>query len=352
MKPLHASALLGLLFSCATAVADTFVLKDGTELEGVILREEGENYVLEVQVTKSIKDERVVPKADVTKIVRVMADATAFEKIADVYPVPDLLTLGDYDRRIAAVNGFLKEHPGSSNVAKAKELLQSLTDERTAIAAGGLKLGGLVISAADFRANAVELDARVLAAKIRDHASRSEWLAALRAFSALDLEYRTTQPYQEVLPLVKQVMRTHQTEIEQNLATLDERIKKREAGLSQMSGDDRSVTEAALKEEAAAIESRYQEEKKNRLAWVTPSPYHKASLEDSRRLAESELKRVAALPAPTMDSGKAYREAWEAIAGGDKKKVETALRDAKSARLPARYLTVLEDAAKPVLGKL
>ena len=51
-----------------SAFADTFVLKDGTTIEGTVIRQDDDaNYVIEVQVTSTIKDERVIPKADVVR---------------------------------------------------------------------------------------------------------------------------------------------------------------------------------------------------------------------------------------------------------------------------------------------
>src|SRR5688572_18108226 len=80
----------------ATAAADTFEMKDGTKLEGTILREEGSNYVLRVQGSKSIKDERVGPNSDVVKPVRERKDGTQFQELSKLVPTPDLKSAGSY----------------------------------------------------------------------------------------------------------------------------------------------------------------------------------------------------------------------------------------------------------------
>ena len=62
-------ALFGMLMMVtAGAGADTIILKNGTRYQGRVLKDEGESYLLEIQVTRSIKDERRVAKADIEKI--------------------------------------------------------------------------------------------------------------------------------------------------------------------------------------------------------------------------------------------------------------------------------------------
>jgi hypothetical protein len=95
MKPYHLFRLLPLL-AFSNALADSFELKDGTKFEGTILREEGSDYIIQVQVTKSIKDERRIPKADVVSQVAEKKDETAFPEIAKLIPAPDLLDEAGY----------------------------------------------------------------------------------------------------------------------------------------------------------------------------------------------------------------------------------------------------------------
>src|SRR5690606_27091287 len=143
------------------AIADTFVLKDGTRLEGKILSETQDTYLLEIQVTKSIKDEKTVPKADVKEIVREKVDETAFEKLKGLVPTPDLLTSDDYDARILQITTFLQAHQKSAKVCDANATLAILKTEGVAVQSGGLKLGGKIIPAEEYKANAYEIDAKV-----------------------------------------------------------------------------------------------------------------------------------------------------------------------------------------------
>src|SRR6478609_9740304 len=122
--------------------ADTFTLKDGTKFDGKILSETSTSYVIEVQVSKSIKDERTVAKASVIRVEREMPDLKAFESIAKLVPTPDLLSSDEYQIKMAAVRKFLKDYPTSIRAKAAQSILDTLTKEFTPVGAGGIKLNG------------------------------------------------------------------------------------------------------------------------------------------------------------------------------------------------------------------
>lgn len=68
MKQKPAFGALCLLAVALPCAADTFLLKDGITLNGAVVSEAGDFYLVEFQVTKSIKDDRKIAKADVVKI--------------------------------------------------------------------------------------------------------------------------------------------------------------------------------------------------------------------------------------------------------------------------------------------
>lgn len=348
MKKLSALAALYSVTLALPCAADTFTLKDGTKLDAKIVKEEGDSYVLEVQVTKSIKDERTIAKADVVKIDRDQPDLLKFEEIKKLVPVPDLLTADDYSQNIAVVDKFLKDYKTSSKAKDAKAILDTLKAESVQVSGGSLKLNGAMVSPQQYEANAYELDARVLEAKINTYIRNNQVVAALRAFTDLDRDYRTTLSYGALSPVIQQLIKSYAAETDESLRTLDARTKQRAAGLSQMASEDRKITEAAIAEENQLIDARYKSEKASKVVWVTTSPFHKASLDDASKFAQAELKRLSTVKtALGVDGGKAYREAFTAVRGEAKlTEVTAALSAAKTAGVVPRYLAPLEAAAK------
>lgn len=348
MKSIPAITALCFFTVSLPGMADTFTMKDGTTLEGNIISEAGDSYLIEVQITKTIKDERKITKTDVAKIEREAPDKKAFSAVEKLLPAPDLMTVEDYEQKISIVERFIKSYEKSSNLKAAKTILAVLKLEHSQVSAGAIKLNGKMISPAEYKTNAYDFDARVKESKIRTLVYQYQFLRALREFAVFDRDFRTTLSYAAIAPLMKQVIQSHVAEAKQSLSTLDARLKERDLGLERMDTQNRKATAIAIKEETAEIEARYKAEKEAKQDWVSTSPYHKASLEDTVKFGEAELERISNVkPILGVDGGKAYREAWSVIAkGGSPAAITGALAAAKAASVPSSYLADLEAAAK------
>ncbi len=344
-NPTFSALLLASLIPLACA--DTIQLKDGTKLEGKILKEDPQSYLVEVMVTKSIKEEKTIAKADVAKIDRVKPDEIAFALLSKLTPAPDLLTAGEYQVRISKLEKFIQEFPTGTSTPKAKAMIDELANEQAAVAEGGIKLNGHIIPASERDANKVELAARTLELAIRAHVQASEWLPALRKFSDFERDYSTTLPFKESLPVVKQAIEAYRTQVNETAASLPKRLEDRKIGLERMTSDDRNGSTRAIDEQNAGVEKRYTDEKKAGVKWVTPDSFHKASLDDASRFADQELKRLQALKLDSkIDAGKAWRDAWAAVHGSDAKAVTTAMADVKAAKISPELIAELETIAK------
>lgn len=349
--PLKKYPVIMALFSLTVsmpAVADTIKLKDGTEVEGEIVSETADSYLLEIQVSKTIKDERKVLKSDVTDVILEPPDIKAYKSISGMMPTPDLLTDEEYGRRILAVQKFLKNFPTSAKSAEVKAMLVTIKDESTQVASGGIKLNGSMVSPSEYKLNAYDLDSRVEAAKIRNYVERNQYLVALRVYADFCRDFESTNANQALIPLMLDVIQTHAAEANQALLTLDERVKKRMNGLEQMASDDRKLSENAIREEDAAIEARLKAEQDGKQIWVTPHPFNKASLEETVKTGEAEIKRLSALTNTLgLDGGRAWRDALAIIRSSkNPTTVTAAITAAKAAGVSAKYMSMLENTAK------
>jgi hypothetical protein len=335
---------LALLFPAA---ADTFVLNNGSKLEGSILSEDATSYLLEVRVTKTIKDERRILKADVKKIEREYPDQIAFAAIKKLTPTPDLLTPEEYAKRIRAVEKFLGDFRLTSRSKDAEAILATLKAEANEVLAGGIKLNGKIVPAAQYSANAYEIDSRIQAAKIRKLVKNAQSLQALRVFSGFGKDFQNTTAYAELVPLMKQVITSYLQELNQSLTSFEARVKERKVGLERMPTADRRLTENAIREETAELETRFKKEKDAKLDWVTIHPFFKPSLEDTMTFAKQELARLSAMKnQPVVDGGKAFRDAMTLVQSkADAAEITAAIAAAKTAMVPERYMTMLEAGA-------
>ena len=337
-----------LLFLTLPAFADTIILKDGTKLEGKILRQDATNYYVEVSVTKSIKDERTIAKADVTKVERVKPDLVAFEQLTKLVPAPDLLTNEEYGQRVRAFEKFTTEHRDSDKLKEAKAMLAALKIEANEVLAGGVKMSGKIIPPAEYRSNAYDIDSRIQEAKIRALVKQGRYLQALRTFSDFSRDFRNTSAHAALVPLINQVINTYLAEVGETLASYDARVKERATGLTRMPSDNRTETENAIREETVAIEARFKAEQDAKIGWVTTDPFFKPSLDETVNFGKQEINRLASLEkTPAVDAGKVYREALATIQGKvDASAASNAINAAKTAMIAPRYITILETAAR------
>ena len=337
-----------LLFSHA-APADIIVLKGGEKLDGQILREVDGKYVVEVRVSASIKDEKIIPRADVVRIEKEAEDEKAFRGIADLVPAPDLLSLEKYVTRIEKLEAFLKDYPDSIRAKRVKEMLETLGVEHDLVVAGGFKLGGEPVTGEEYIADALAHDSRIAEKKIEDAVARGDYLPALRMYDEYEVTFGDTERRAGLGALMLQVMGAYRSKVTESLASLESRLKAREEGLKRMSPEDRLNSERAIREETESLKKRFADEKAARVKWITPDAFHKESMDETLRLITLETTRLErTVAAPGAPLAEIYRDSWEKLAGGTDAEKKAVIDAAKAKRLPEAYIAkLLERAALP-----
>ncbi len=279
MRNLFPCFILVFYFSLTFAVsADLVKLKNGDQIEGVIVRETDLSYVIEIEVTESIKDERIVAKTDVAFVRRVQDDEVAFKEIRVLEPAPEFLSANQYERRIKKLNRFIEEFPKSKRVEEVEGMLKILKEELKIVRSGGIKFGEEMVTAEDYAANAYEIEAKMMENSIREAIGKRDFLNALRQYSRYDLRMGQSAGRDSLDETILQVLQAYGANLDQTLSTLEQRTAQRAAGLERMTASDRQVTERAIAAEAAQLEMRFKKEKADNEEWTTPDAYHEGSL--------------------------------------------------------------------------
>lgn len=332
-----------LLLLVHSSQADTIILKSGEKIVGNILREDADGYVVEIK-KGTIRDEMSVPRADVSYVEKETADEKAFREMEGLVPTPELLKEEEYVARIEKIEGFLKTYPESKLVESARKMLDTLSEEYLVIQAGGIKFGEGMVSPDEYEANAYEYDVRIAEQQIKDSVARRDLLGALRMFSDYGVKFGESEGSQGMAALMLQVLKAYKQSLDENLASVDQRIEKREAGLVSMAPDDRAKTERALLEQKEKIQRLYQLEKAAGQKWITPDSFHKEGMQEALRQVLAETARLESLPAAQpleMPLAEAYRVAWEKLSDGTDEEKKLVLDEAKARRLTEFYLEKL-----------
>jgi hypothetical protein len=326
--------------------ADVLIMKNGEKLEGTILREEGDNYVIEVQAASKIRDEKFVPRAEVLKIERVPEFEKAYAIVADLCPAPELLSVQGYEERINKLREFIEAFPKSPRSPVVEEMIKSLEEEMALIKGGAVKLGEEIISAEDYEVNAYGYDALIAEKRIRHSVTRRDFLGALRGFDSYETSLGTPEGYAGLSSLMVQVLETYRASIEESLAGLESRLAARASGLARMSPNDRAKSQRAIDDELLQAAERFLKEKSGQMKWITPHAYYKESLEEAQRQATAEAARLDQRePEPGVLLAELYRTAWEKLEAGTDEDKKLVLEDAEAKKLPEYYLAKLRGRA-------
>lgn len=346
------SFFLVCLFGSGYLTADVLVMKSGEQLECLVLAEDATNYRVEVKVSASIRDERLIPKDRVLDVKRVAVVPDAFQKISKYVPTPDLLTVQDYERRMREIEKFLQSAPDSSHADQAKGVLATLKQEADEVLAGAMKIHGKMVSAEDYRLDAFDMDARVAEIRIRRLVEVGAYVQALRAFEGFEKDFALSEVRKSLLPRMKQVVRAFVSELEEMQATLDSRLREREIGLHRMSTISRRDAEQAIHDEASQLAAINKAEKDAKANWLTVDAYSKLSIQENLARARREEEKLAAtFGQKSADGGRIFRDALRSVRAADKNSASVAasIEMAKLAMLPDRYIALLqaEADAKP-----
>lgn len=332
------------LFFLAHASADTVLLNNGEKYEGKVVYEDDTFCLLEVQVTKGIKDEKKFLKSDIKSISKQNPDIKEFAKLEKLVPTPELLGVEGYEARVKVVEEFIKEFSDSKMLLEAKKIHETLTSELEIVRAGGMKLHGKMVTAEDYFASAYAYDQLIAAEKINKAINSRDILKALKLFSEYESNFANGKNREELVPKIQQILSVYQANLKESLDSYDARLEAREAGLERMTLEDRHRTERAFEERMEKLKKRYDAERAARNSWVTPDAYLKESLVDANRQVEHEIKR---LNAPSKDKLQlisledTYREAWEKLPSATEKEQKEIIGQLKRERMPTHYINML-----------
>jgi len=337
----------------APASADIIFLNNGKSVEGKIMYESDTHYILEVQVSKGIKDEKQILKSELKSITKQDPDVLEFAELKGLLPTPDLVGVMDYEMRIKKLTDFINDFPASKKLEEARKMQELLKSELEVVRVGGIKFSGKLIKADEYLSNAYAYDESIISQKITRDINNRNLLGALRLFSDYEIKFSEGKSRVDIIPKIKQVLQIYKTNLSESLSGYDDRIKAREAGLERMTEDDRQKTEKALEDQAEELKERFDREKSLKFTWITPDENYKESMMDAMRQVEVEIKRLDSPPKTTLTvvlpKEEAYREAWNQLPGASVEDQKKILDNLKRDRMPEYYLEKLRARVTPKL---
>lgn len=337
MKPVSLLAITLLPF-LSHLHADSFHLKDGRVLDGEVLEDMGDSLRLRVKVTRSIFDEKVIKKSEITKTVKIDPSKEVFMKIKNKFPMADLQPVEAYRELLGETDKFLSTHTGSPHSDEVKMIQVTLEEELMIVKTGGTKLNGELISEADIANNQYEYDASVIAKEFHELVETKNYRAALDKYMTLNHEYYHTMPHKKAKEEAMRILPGYLNTIDQAITTSMAELETREMKLSNMNPSLKARTENFLKQESMVYEEKLEEAM---AAEVNLLPLHKSRPDVMKKVKDTlqklDQKLIAQANIPIIDAGESYRNARKAIADEDVMTAVEHSSDLQRARIPRKY---------------
>ncbi|MGJ8695024.1 MAG: PTPDL family protein [Verrucomicrobiaceae bacterium] len=323
-------------------LADKITLKSGQVIEGRVLEEQGENYLLEVQVTASIRDRKTVAKSEVASIEKEAPDKKPFEELADILPTGDQMPAGAYNHLIEnRVKPFLSEFPKSKHAPKVKEMLSTLEEELGRVEAGDIKLEGQWIAKEDWDSNAIELDAQLELGNMKKAAARKQFRSAMQSYEKISRHFAGTESESKAKDLATRLLQAYLPIVSAKANSARDKVAKRKSIIANLPARD----VPRVKAEFAAQEKRHQaalaEARELKTKWLPINDLDERTLKTLERNIQSELKNLERPPRSNTNPAELYREGWAAASEGDTAAVQRIISNLRSAKVDAKYQDLL-----------
>ncbi len=332
------SALAALLSSLSLS-AETFLLIDGKSITGTVISSTQESYLIKTETSRNVYGEKTILKTDVVKVTESDPSTKAFKKLSKLLPTADLLTAKAYEMIIVdKLQSFLKKHPESEHKAEVEDILKTIENEHAVIQAGGLKIGGKLLSAADVEMNKYEINAKIDLKNFVDYVARKQYGAALNILEKMENLYpksNQTRKAQNATLVILPHYVTQLTALRDNVDVLKERRKN---SLDTLSPSDRNRTAVLFTRKDQAYEALLEKVKsEKKVKWLPINSYFKKPIETNLKMVDKETKRITKeISQPAVDAGGLYRDIIAALNAGDAAKAEAlneTFKDSKQSKM-------------------
>ena len=276
--------------------ADEVKLKNGETVSGRITYEGSDILKVEVSVSSSIKETKIISRADIAEVVKDAPDVVEYNRIEKLVPTASLMEAESY-RQILETGpvSFLRSFPNSSLAPKVEEIRAVLAEELDKVERGYLKLEGDWISPQeqiDFK-DLVDSRVRFLRMEyLAQSANYNSLIGAMREFEVIEENYLGSPAFPRALELALKTIPTLGAQLQTMLRNVDYKNTEYERSLEASTPEARELLSAAKAKEEKAFQDAVANEKKAGIKWIQLNPGVRASIEEYLKLSLAELNRL------------------------------------------------------------
>lgn len=313
---------LSLLFPLSLLQADEVKLKSGQSFTGRITYEADDIIKIEVPVSASIKETKVIGRADIAEIIKDAPDDVEFNRIQGIVPTASLMPASAYRQLLeTGPDSFLKAFPQSAHVPKVQEIRTTLAEELDKVERGFLKIEGEWLTPRDKIDFKDLIDSRIRFLSMSNLAQSGNingLIGAMREFETIEKNYYGAPAFPKAVELAREVIPNLGRQLQVMMRDVDYRNAEYEKALANSKPEARDQLTQVRAREEKAYQEAVAADKKSGIKWVQLNPRIKASIEAYLKLATAEFARVNEFDVTvlTQQAGKLV-EADQLIAAGN-----------------------------------
>ncbi len=323
-------------------------MKDGKKHEGKILEETPETLIIEVFITKSIKDRLTLKREEISEVTKISKKQLALEKLQNQFPIPDLYSVKDYELfESRTIGAYLKEFPLDFNLSEIKKLKKTINSEKERATKGDQKIQGQWYTSEEYAQNQFELDAQIEGAKILNAMKQNGGISLLRRFENFQKNFQNTQSYANVHEAIKPTIVAHLKRLDQNVKTIEQRKEQRKTSYERLSAYDQDRVSKKREEDQKRLTEILKKETKLKSHWKSFDPFDTASLTNARKAAFAGYQAYkkagpsSATAAPLVQE--VFKDAVSAAQDGHILETETLIKEIKKSGIPTQYHDVIKE---------
>jgi len=289
------------------AFADIIVLKTGETIDCTILSETDTTLTYKYMLTPKIPDTKTIQKSEIKELTRFTpAQVQWKEKNLDgILPTADLMSASDYELVIQdTLRTFVAKFPSSPEAEKAKGMIATLSDEKTKVLSGEVKMGGKWLDAATAKRESYNIEAyrlrREMKAKMEDLTNDQilpKEIGALRKFDDLRTNYPASLQYLEAISEAMEILDSYEKRL--TAMVLDYPVLKEQR---QKSAANDPVAKEAIEQEERNFKAVMDSQLKAKLKWRDVSKFDLNSIKAAQALVAKEKQELRSVNVPALQN--------------------------------------------------
>ena len=320
-------------FSIFSVQSDQIKMKDGTTHEGRITLETDDIVKIEVSISESIKETKLLSRKDILNITKDSQEDLDFNKLQGLVPTASMMSADAYKSAIeTGPNSFLQKYPASVHVEPVKKIKATLEEELEKVERGFIKLEEDWVSPQE-KAQFPELvNSRIRLLnmqRIAKGGNHNAIIGAMREFENIEENFYGTPAFPRAVELAKQLLPNLSNQLQRLARDVEYRNAEFERTKAQMDEIARQGIDAARAREEAQYQAGLAADKKAGIRWVRLNARSKASIDGYLKMVSDELKSLNTFDIEGLKKqSAALQEVDELIAKNNFLLAESKLEDA------------------------